>query len=198
MCGIVDGADQSSWAAELAAVLHTVVASRIAHGKSRHNIFRLHLAIDCLSVATTLIKIVEALLSCVFVKLPIFGNSMWRDIEDALRLQPLHNLFVTWMPSHGKQANWCPPCSLFGNASVWRKANDRADVAAKEGPARQEQRYALRQREAAHVRAHNKTMKWLRKLFHASHDYFTSVSAVARHCQKWILNAEQLGASVQQ
>ena len=149
-------------------------------------------------MANTPIKIVDALLSCVFAKPPICGYGIWRDIEDALRLQPPHNLFVTWMPSHGKQANWCPPCSLFGNAGVWRKAKNRADVVAKEGAARQEQRDALRRREAAHVRAHKKAMKWLRKLFHASHDYVTSDSAVARHCQKWILNAEQLGASVQQ
>ena len=105
--GMVDGADQTSWAGELWAVLRLTMALRDV-GSCQTQIV---VAIDCKSVAEFFYALVhdEIFNTGRGVALPQWGYGVWNDIRDGLHRSGMAaRLTVEWMPSHDKLASWSP------------------------------------------------------------------------------------------
>ena len=116
---VVQGIDQTSFAAELAgaiAVLRAAVRARAA----------VHLVIDNRGVQR---GVAQRLAGC--VPQPRFCFATWAEVDRlATELRKLRvDSECTWVPSHGKKMEeWMPPPGLSGVRV--RRLNDRADVAA--------------------------------------------------------------------
>ena len=116
---VVQGIDQTSFAAELAgaiAVLRAAVRARAA----------VHLVIDNRGVQR---GVAQRLAGC--VPQPRFCFATWAEVDRlATELRKLRvDSECTWVPSHGKKMEeWMPPAALSGVRV--RRLSDRANVAA--------------------------------------------------------------------
>ena len=117
--GPVEGADQTSWAAETVAALKVLHAAKVAN----RNVVML---IDNSTVLSDVKRVIGGQ-----PRLPKYGFKYWhymRGLVEGLS----HRAY--WVPSHGKRPRWRPD-DPQGDPIQWRSLNSRADLAAGRGAA---------------------------------------------------------------
>ena len=112
--GLVPGLDQSSWMAELVALVVLLQAAAVAG-------IDLHVVIDNAAVQKGFGLICQG-----FSVLSEFGFGLWALVEGLVRGRR-HS--TSWCPSHSKKRNWRPD-RQGQSAAVWRRLNEVADLEA--------------------------------------------------------------------
>jgi len=151
--GVVSGADQSSWAAELEAVTKLLRAAKEAERRG------MVVMIDNLCVCRGV-----AALAAKDFKMPKWGFGRWAVVKQLIE-DLGHSIQAHWLPSHDKQPDWSPPDASLGSAEEWRRLNQVADEKAGEGAANQEVRYGY----AAFDDAVTRADEWARYAFDRLH-----------------------------
>ncbi len=113
------GLDQSSWAAELVAVLRVILAL-----STLTPCVPIHLRIDNMTVMHGVRDILLGSFS-----LPSFGFGLWHRLARCTSSHSLANFIkVSWVPAHGKHLDWV--CEAGLASATARMLNDRADRSA--------------------------------------------------------------------
>ena len=134
--GVVEGADQTSWAAEMEGLRKALVIGRELQTA-------LHVIIDNRVVQEGLRNVLMRTM-----KLPRYGFRRWMDIAKLLEGMT-DKVSWSWVPSHGKREHWQPDVDSHGEANFWRELNRLADTATGDGAEQQWKRYRVEQQAEA-------------------------------------------------
>ena len=160
--GMVKGADQSSYAAELEALRQLIKANKTENRTLR-------ILCDNKSVVDEFRKIQESLDNKVpDEKIPRFHFGSWLEIKENLEAQG--NQIIEWIPSHGKQQGRWEGGGQYSEPEC-RRLNREADEIAGEYSKRQQERYGLEDYRLRLTRAKIEITKMIQIIHHLTLEY---------------------------